>query len=97
MSVFPDTFLEALLDEGSDAPAMRALRETPSESVLVEHEPSPRAMPYFCKGEWDSFMMLVLLTIVKRWMLASGLCRPLSLLQGTYPKRNSMAGSSAIV
>jgi hypothetical protein len=54
-------------------------------------------MPYFCKGEWDSFMMLVLLTIVKRWMLASGLCRPLSLLQGTYPKRNSMAGSSAIV
>jgi hypothetical protein len=76
MSVFPDTFLEALLDKGSDAPvtrvpsdasAMRALRETPSESVLVEHEPTPRAMPYFRnKGEWDLFMMLVLLTIVKR-------------------------------
>ena len=76
MSVFPDTFLEALLNEGSDAPAtrvwsdaraMRALREMPSESVLVEHEPSPRAMPYFRnKGEWDLFSMLVLLTIVKR-------------------------------
>jgi hypothetical protein len=39
----------------------------PSESVLVEHEPSPRAMPYFRnKGEWDLFSMLVLLTIVKR-------------------------------
>jgi hypothetical protein len=47
----------------SDVSAMRPLRETRSESVLVEHEPSPRAMPYFCRGEWDLFSMLVLLTI----------------------------------
>jgi hypothetical protein len=35
-------------------------------SILVKHEPSPRAMPYFHEGEWELFTMLALLIIVKR-------------------------------
>jgi hypothetical protein len=68
MSVFPDTFLEALLDAGSNAPAMCVQEhEAAFKSVLVKHEPSPRAQaPYFCEGEWELFMMSVLFTIVKR-------------------------------
>ena len=45
MSAFPDTFFEALADDGGDA-AMRTLREAAFESGL-EHEPSPRAQPFF--------------------------------------------------
>jgi len=64
MSAFrPDTFFEALADDGGNA-AMRTLREAAFESGL-EHEPSPRAQPFFNEGEWESSKMLVSLTLVE--------------------------------
>jgi len=63
MSAFPDTFFEALADEGSDA-AMHALRDAAFESGL-EHEPSPRAQPFFSEGEWELSKTLVPLTLVE--------------------------------
>ena len=62
MSAFPDTFFEALGDEGGDA-AMRILWEAAFESGL-EQEPSPCAQPFFSEGEWESSKTLVLLTLV---------------------------------
>ena len=63
MSEFPDTFFEALADEGSDA-AMRTLREAAFEGGL-EQEPSPRAQPFFSEGEWELSKTLVPLTLVE--------------------------------
>jgi hypothetical protein len=62
MSAFPDTFFEALSDEGRDA-AMRVLREAAFEGGL-EQGPSPCAQPFFSEGEWESSKTLVSLTHV---------------------------------
>jgi hypothetical protein len=63
MSAFPDTFFEALADEGSNA-AMRTLQEVAFKSGL-KHRPTPCAQPFFNEDEWESSKMLVLLTLVE--------------------------------
>lgn len=64
MSEFPDTFFEALSSEGGGDAAMRVLREAAFNNGL-EHEPSPRAQPFFSDGEWESARTLLPLTLVE--------------------------------
>jgi hypothetical protein len=84
MSAFPDTFFEALADEGSDA-AMHALRDAAFESGL-EHEPSPRAQPFFSEVEWELSKTLVPLTLVEP-DVCFGLMSAISTPRGTVYTR----------